>query len=207
MAYSMICASSCGAVTLTPNPSSCEIKERFTSPARIIMIPCDALLPSPIKGSIKPLFEDGTIVYTSELGNWNFGEPNMVDSNVSACRPVNKVISGRTISFQDRIGVSITSGSPAVTNKFADYDFWRDKLAKNGLWYAALWHCNGDVFLPKTASGRLIPATMTGYINYEVLDNQSNLTVEVKNFTLNYQGDPFSFNAPDFNTFEETIVL
>lgn len=207
MAFSMACSSNCGTVTLTPAPSSCTVKERFTSPARIIMIPCDAELPDPIKGAIKPLFDSGDIVVTSELGNWEFGEPNYVDSNISACRPVNRIVSSRTISFQDRIGLSVTTGSPAVTTDFADYDFWRDKLEKQGLWYAALWHCNGDVFLPRTSSGVLVPASMTGYVNYEVLDTSSNLTVEVKQFSLVYQGDPFSFNKPDFNTFEESITF
>lgn len=207
MAFSMSCASNCGEVTLTPTPASCTVKERFTSPARIIMIPCDADLPNPIKGAIKPLFDSNQIVYSSELGGWEFGEPNYVDSNVSACRPANRVISSRTISFQDRISLSVMEGSPATLNAYADFDFWRDKLEKQGLWYAALWHCNGNVFLPRTSAGVLIPATMTGYVNYEVLDTSSNLTVEVKQFSLIYQGDPFAFNAPDFNTFDEGITL
>lgn len=207
MAFSMACASNCGEVTLTPNPSSCVIKERFTTPSRLILIPCDATLPTPIKGAIKPLFDSGQIVYTSELGNWEFGDPSYANSNVSSCRPVNKIITSRTIGFQDRISLSVTSGSPATTNDYADYDFWRDKLEKQGLWYAALWHCNGDTFLPRTASGLLIRATLTGFVNYEVLDQESNLTVEFKKFSLTYQGDPFAFNAPDFNTFTEGITL
>lgn len=207
MAFQMACASNCGSVELLAAATTCELKERVTAPSRAMFIPCDITLPDPIKGSIKPLFDDGSIVLSPPLGGWEFSEPEYANTNISTCIPAYRTIVSRTIKFTDRIAITSNTGSPATINKFADLPFYEDKLAKRGLYYVALVHCNGDAYLPRTSDGVLITASLDGYIDYEVKDEASNYIVQVKRFTVKYQGDPFAFHAPDFNLIEESIVF
>lgn len=206
MAFSMACPTTCGAITLVKRADSCILKERVTSPAYFAFIACDETLPDPIKGAIKPLFDSGAIVVSPPLGGFEFGEPSTVNTNLANCLPTSKIIVGRTIKFTDRTSTTTTSGSPAVTDKFADLPFWADKLNLSGMYYMMQIHCNGDAYLPRNGSS-LIPCTLTGYIDYETKDEASNFIVQVKRFEVNFIGDPYAFNAPDFNIFEEGIVL
>lgn len=207
MAFTMSCASNCGTVTITPVPQTCEVVERMTSPSRLIIIPCDAELPYPIKGAIKPFFEDGTIVASPELANWDFPEPTITNNIISACRPARRIVTGRTITAQDRAGITTNSGSPATIDKYAEYPFYRDLLQKDGLFYVGIVHCNGDVFLAKDWDDTLTRLTLNAYISYETIDSDNAYTIEVKNISMAFTGDPFRFNAPDFNIHEEGIVL
>lgn len=206
MAFSMVCATNCGSIDLLAPITSCELKERVTAPSRLHFIACDADLPDPLSGAIAALYSSGSVVVSPPLGGWDFSEPDYVDTNISTCSPVKRTIVSRTLKFTDRTSVSAMTGSPATLDKFADLPFWADKIAKNGLYYVAIEHCNGDVYLPRTSSGQLITATLDGYVDYEVKDESSNYIVQVKRFTLKYQGDPFGFNAPDYNTITEGIT-
>lgn len=204
----MICASTCGDVVLEAMPPSCILSERYTTPSRLLFMSCSVMLPDPIKGAIKPLFDAGDIVASSPLANWEFTEPNMVDRVLSACEPARQIVTYRQISVQDRFSITSSSGSPAVTNGYAEYAFYRDKLQNAQDLYVLLMHCNGDVFIPKlNHTKNLVKASISGYTTYERIDEVSGLTVEFKQFRLRFQGDPFSFNEPDFNIFDEGIIL
>lgn len=206
MAFNLACSSNCGDIELIPMPESCELNERFTTPSRLLFFGCDVELEDPIKGTVGALFTSGQMVLSSPMANWEFPEPNMIDRATSACEPASQIVTYREIRVQDRYGVTISEGSPAEENRYAEYAFYKNILSKAKNLYAAIVHCNGDVFLPKlNYSKTLVKASIMGYTSYERIDEVSGMTAEFKQFTLRFQGDPFSFNEPDFNLFDEGV--
>lgn len=202
-----LCPASCGNITLVGNPSSCTTDIRQKTLSRLAFFPCTVTLPSTIQGNIKPLFDSGDIVATSELGNFTINDPQTEDIVVSSCRPAKKVTTTREIVFQDRIAVSFSGGSPASTNKYWDYELWKDKLQYEFKLYSMWIFCDGDVLIPRDANGNLLPFSLMGFINWQQPNNQGGAWVEFKQFSMVYQGDPFYFQAPDFNLEDEGIVL
>lgn len=202
-----LCPSACGDIELLSNPASCITDVRLKTLSRIAFFPCNMSIPDPIEGNIAPLFDDGTIVVTSELGGFTVNDPTTEDVAVSSCRPPKRVIQTREIVFQDRIKVALTSGSPATTNYYFDYDFWKDKL-EHEFNLGMMWiYCDGDVMIPRDANGNILTFSLLGFINWQQPSNQGGAWVEFKQFSMIFQGDPFAFIAPDFNLEEEGIVI
>lgn len=202
-----LCPTNCGSIELLGNPTgSCITDIRQNTLARVHFWPCDVTLPDPITGAIAPLYTDGTIVRSSELGNFTINDPTTRDIIVSACRPARRIVDTREIVFQDRISISAEVGSPITTNAYWDYEFWKDKLQYefrlNTMWE----FCSGDVVIPKDKDGNPLAVSMMGFLNWEQPTTAGGAWVEFKQFSFIYQGDPFFFEAPDFNVITEGIV-
>lgn len=203
----MPCPSACGDINLISNPDSCITDVRQKTLSRVAFFPCNVTLPTVIPGNIAPLFDDGTIVVSSELGNFTVNDPATEDIAVSSCRPAKRVIQTREIVFQDRIALSFTGGSPAVINQYWDYNFWKDKLQYEFNLYSMWIYCDGDVVIPVDLKGNPLAFSLLGFINWQQPSNVGGSWVEFKQFSMIYQGDPFYFEQPAFNLIEEGINI
>lgn len=206
----MPCPSNCTPDVLIGNPQgicSQDVRQRILS--RIAFFPCNTTLPDPITGpGMKALFDSGEIVASSKLANIVLADPQTEDVVIDECSVARKFITSRLITAEDRISVSLTSGSPATTNKFRDYDFWQDKLDHQLLMYTMLIYCDGDVIIPATRDGVYISASLTAYLNYQKPSTQGGQWIEFKHLEFNYPGDPLAlFLKPAFNYITAGITL
>lgn len=204
-----LCPASCSDITLIGNPTTnCVPSLRKKTISRLLFWPCSVDLPTPITGNIKPLFDDGTIVYSSSLANIVVNDPNFDDVVYDECSPVDKVPSTREITFEDRFAISKTSGSPATTNTYFDYDFWQDKLSNRFSLRFGIVYCDGDVEIPKDDNGNSLTATITVFRSWQKPQTQGGQWIEFKKASIVFQGDPFSLSSkPAFNLSDEGIVL
>lgn len=205
----MACPASCGDIVLVGNPTAdCNVSRRETTPARLAFFGCDVTLPDPIQGNIAALFDDGTIVVSRPLANVTFNDPDTQDIIMDDCSPSLSLVTGRTLTFQDRYAISVTEGSPAVANTFWDYDFWLDKQDQQFNIRAMIIYCNGDVRIPVDRDGNPLILTVYPFINYERPANQGGVFVEFKNVTIRFNGDPLGLNIKTaFNLTDEGIVI
>lgn len=198
-----VCPANCDPITILTNPDSCELKTREVTPAGIIVFPCDLSLPNPMPGSMEPLFASGQIAISSQLANITFSDPTTEDVQVADCLPTRRRIVSREITFEDRVAVSATVGSPATTDEYYDYAVWSDWLEKQTRLRAGLYYCNGDVRLFRDPNGGLASFDLMGFINYT--DLSGGVRIEFKSFSMLFNGDPLGMSAPDFNLVDEGV--
>lgn len=206
----MACPSQCGDIDLVGNPQSgCETSLRRDTPSRILFFACTTTLPDPITDvNIAPLFADGSIVASSPIANGEWGEPTYEDIQVDDCSVPQKVLTNRVWTFQDRTAVSETSGSPAVTDEFHDYDFWVDKLNNQAKLNFMVAYCSGDVKVARAADGSLLTASITSYLNYDTPATAGAPKIEYKQVEVTFNGDPLAMtNKPEFNYIDAGIIL
>lgn len=205
------CPGACGDVTLLRNPlTNCVTDIRQKTLSRIAFYDCNTTLPDPITGaSIKTLFDNGTIVASMPLGNIQWGEPTTEDLAVDDCSPARQFITGREMTFEDRVALSNTTGSPAVTDSYFDYDFWQDKMDKQFVVRYMLIYCDGDVVIPRDKNGNPLGATMLVYINFQKAQTQGGASTEFKRGSVRFAGDPLALYTakPAFNYIEAGITL
>lgn len=205
------CPASCQDIVLIGNPpDQCILSVRRKTLSRVGFYPCNVTLPDPITPeNIAPLIEDGTIVFSSKLGNIQWADPTTEDQIIDECSTAQQVITSRELTAEDRIAISYTSGSPATTNDYYDYDFWQDKQENQLLMNYMLVFCDGDVVVPKTSTGEALGATMLVYISYQKPATQGGQWTEFKRISIRFQGDPLAFFTakPAFNLTEAGITL
>lgn len=203
-----LCPASCSDITLLSLPTAnCVPSMRRNTPNRIFFFPCSVDLPNPIQGNIKPLFEDGTIVYTGTLANIVVNDPNIEEVDMDVCSPNDRIVSTREITFEDRFAISKTEGSPATTNNYFDLDFWQDKISNRFRMRYMIGFCNGDVIVPTDENGAYLEASLFLYRAYQVPANKGQW-IEFKRGSIIFQGDPFNMTVkPAFNLTTEGIVI
>lgn len=206
-----LCPSSCGDITLIGNPTAdCITSIRQTTPSRIAFFPCNTTLPSPITDSaIKALFDDGTIVASSPLANITWGDPTYEEVPIDDCSVPQQILVSREVTFEDRVAVTDNSGSPASYNDYKDYDFWQDKKDNQTKLNYIIIYCNGDAKIGYDEDGvTLLTARITAVLNYQRPANAGGKSVEFKQVSILFQGDPINLaNKPQFNTEEAGIVF
>lgn len=197
-----LCPSSCGDITLIGNPlSDCVIAQRENIVSRLFFYPCSVTLPDPISDvNIKPLFDDRTIVASSELFNVVAGDPDIEEVGISDCRRPIRTITGRELTAEDRIKVEATQGSPGVLNKFFDYDFWLDKQDQQFVLNVMIGYCNGDVIIPVDRNGDPLSVSVLAFLNWQKPTTAGANWVEFKSLSFQFDGDPFGLHIkPAFN--------
>lgn len=204
-----LCPSSCAGNTLIGLPTAnCVPSLRRDTPNRLFFFPCDLDLPDPIQGNIKPLFDDGTIVYSSPLANIVLNDPNFDDVIYDECSPADKVVSTREMTFEDRFAISKTSGSPATTNDYFDLDVWQDKINNRFRMRYMIGFCSGNVIIPTDENGDYLTAILTLYRSYQKPQTQGGKWIEFKRGSIVFQGDPFNLTVkPAFNLADENIDI
>lgn len=204
----MACPTNC-TTDLTSNPVEvCKPVIRSRTLIRLVMFGCNIVLPDPITDeNIKPFFDDGSMVISSELAEIVLGAPTFEEIRVSDCRPPQRVVATREITFRDLIAITGNVGSPATETTYFDYYFWKDKVdSQNRLRYG--WaYCNGDVVLAKNEDGTFMTADLSAFLDYINPANGGSKT-EFKNITIRFQGDPLNLNnTPSFNLIDAAIVI
>lgn len=210
----MACSVDCD-IDIIDNPTGdCEINIRRKSFKRFHFKPCNVSIPRDGSGDIDPvalaaLYAANAIVKTSELANVAPQAPTTQETAISDCRPSLVSIDTREIQFQDRISVQLVEGSPAaVTNPFYDYAFWANKLSNFSQLDVFIEYCDGDVVIAQEGSTkRLLTASLFMYLDWERASTQGGKSVEFKNGSMRFQGDPFALdNPPSFNIAEDGTI-
>lgn len=200
-----LCPAGCDPLELLSNPATCELTNRFDSPARLAFWSCDVELPTPIQENIKPLFEDGSIILTSELTSVTWADPTTEDIVISDCRPPKRRIVSRELTFQDRIALSNMIGSPAVENQWWDHETWNDWVSNGSRLRSALVMCSGDVIIFRNPDGSLATFDLMGFVNWLEPGTGNAARMEIKSFSMLFNTDPLGFFVPDFNLEDEGI--
>lgn len=196
------CPADCASFTLIDNPTAgCDLKTRRRNVDKIGFFPCSLDLPAPLTCiSLEPLITAKSIVFSSSLANVEFQDPQFEELQIADCRPAERIITNRTVTFQDRIAVEIPAvvGPPAVdANPFYDYDFWKDKRTKRALMRYMFVFCDGSIVIPKDENGRPMAASFDVFLSYERQGSGGNSYIlEIKKGQLDFKGDPLDFNVP-----------
>lgn len=203
-----VCPSSC-ATDLISNPDgNCILSVRKKTLSRISFLDCSVDIPDPITDeNIAALYTDGSIVLSSELSNVLLTDPTYEDVPISDCRPNLQLLVGREMTFEDRIAIEVTEGSPAALNKYKDYDFWQDKLDNQTKLNYILHYCDGDSVVARDALGNLLTARITGYLNWQKPATNGSGNVEFKRISVLFNNDPLAmYNKPEFNLITAGIL-
>jgi hypothetical protein len=196
------CPADCASFTLIDNPTAgCDLKTRRRNVDKIGFFPCSLDLPAPLTcANLEPLITAKSIVFTSSLANVEFQDPQFEELQIADCRPAERIITNRTVTFQDRIAVEIpavTGGDPVPANPFFDYDFWKDKRTKRALMRYMFVFCDGSIVIPKDENGKPMAASFDVFLSYERQGSGGNSYIlEIKKGQLDFQGDPLDFNVP-----------
>lgn len=192
------CPASCGTITILANPSSsCQDNIRRKTVSRFIFYPCSIQLPSPItNASMLALFTAGQLVFTSALGNIVPADPATEDIMVDECSTARKVITTRTITFEDRVAINNTTYSPSVQAPYFDYNFWQDKNNQQLQLNVMIAYCDGDVIIPQDGNGNPLKMSMLVFLSFQKPQNVGGAWVEFKKGEMTFRGDPFDMSTP-----------
>lgn len=190
----MPCNDACGEIELIENPQTCESTVRRRTLSNLMFYPCSTSFPSPYTPvGIQALITGGEIVFSNDLSNVTINDPTTEDVQVSDCRPAKRFIVSREITFQDRILVEGSTGSPATPVPFWDYIFWANKMQVAASVYIGFKFCDGDVQLANDANGNPLTIDLLGYVNWDAVNNGAP-RIEFKQFSAIFNGDPLDFN-------------
>lgn len=199
-----LCPIEC-AEDLIANPDGdCVLAIRKKTISRLSFFVCSTDLPDPMDdAAILALYNDGSIVLSSELANITLDDPTYEDVIVSACRVAQRVVVSRQMTFEDR--VAITFSSPA--NAYHDYAFWNDKLTNQTKLNYIVHYCDGDSVIARGDTGTLLTASITAFLNWQKPATQGAGDIEFKSITVNFNGDPLALsNVPEFNLYTAGIL-
>lgn len=204
------CPANCQTTLLQYPPSACFDDLRFKTLERMGFYLCTTTLPDPITPeTIEPLIEAGDIVFTKTWGNIVWDAPITEDIPFGDCYPARQKIMGRVLNADDKIAISNTSGSPAITDNYFDYDWIQDKIDKQALLNPMFVYCDGDVVIPRERNGVPVKMTILSYIDWIKSGTQGGSSTEFKRWSIRFSNDPFAFYTakPEFNLNDLSIIV
>lgn len=202
------CPTDCGAITILTTPPLCNLEPRLKTLSQLGFYACNVSLPDPLDAAaLETLIADGSIVFTQELSNITLNDPTFTEVIIADCQPAKRNVANREITFNDRIAITLSEGSPVVNTPFYDWQFWADKEEKIVSLYTLWKYCDGDVIIVLDKNGNPITADLKVTINYEAAGAQGGLRPEIKAVSLIYAGDPVNvYNPPSFNIASDGTV-
>lgn len=208
------CPADCANTTVTPNqPGSCDLKVRKRNIDRIGFFPCSVDLPSPFTcEALEGLVTANTLTFSSPLANIEVQDPTFEELQIADCRPADRMVTSRIVTFQDRISIETASGGSPVTpaNPFFDYDFWKDKKTKRALMRYMFIFCDGSVVVPKDVNGKPLAASLDVFLAYERQGSGANSYIlEIKKGQLEFKGDPLDleYNKPELTAMNDVFDI
>lgn len=204
------CPASCaGDDLIRYTTQDCVTKRREKTFARAGFMLCSTDLPDPMdEAAFKALVDSGEIVWSNEVANFAPGDPTTEDVAISDCRTALRIIRGRELVFEDRIAIEVNEGSPAILNKFKDYEWWDDKVMHTFQLRVLLAYCDGDVVAAKDRNGGWLSADVSAYLNWQRSNTQGASSLEFKRISILFNGDPFAlYNKPFINLIEAGIEI
>lgn len=194
-----VCPTNCGTITMIPNDVPCVPQPRLTKPSQFGFYPCNETIPDDAT-AIEAMLANNSIVWTSPLANFTPQAPTYQDIATDDCKPAKRIVASREIQFQDRYGLVTATGSPAVENKYFDYDFLQDKVQQAESLNYLIRMCNGDVRVAQNINGIPLSADLQVYVDYERSSTQGGESVEMKVGSIMFNGDPLAlYSKPLFN--------
>ncbi|ROI05455.1 hypothetical protein EGI16_03450 [Chryseobacterium sp. G0240] len=198
-----ITPSNCQDFDLVPKESDCTIEEREVNIRSIGFYKSSTVLPYPLtaaalKELIAPADPATTkpgLVFSNELANVTFADPQVAERKVSDSRPPIEAIESREVTFQDRIAVNVTEASKII---FKDYEFWKDKKEHSTVLNYVFAMSDGRLIVPRQQNSLAgMSASFSMFLNFEA-KNQGG-AYEFKQGKIKFLGDPLDFVQPDIN--------
>lgn len=193
------CTADCADYRLTPMAASdCEPKIRTRNLDKIGFYLCSLTIPEPLDcTTLKPLIDDGSIVFTSPLRAVTWDAPTFENISISDCIPSTPYFNGRKLTVEDAVAIEVQNSSGAITNPFGDYDFWKGIQNASFNVRTLLKYCDGTLEIPKDSKGNPIMLSLVVYRDYQKQGNDDNpLFLELKHLEITFKGDPLPFVAP-----------
>lgn len=202
------CPTDCGTITILGTPPICQQDPRLKTLSQVGFYACNTSFPDPLDATaIETLIADGSIVFSQELSNITLNDPTFTEIIVSDCQPARRVVANREMTANDRIGITLSEGSPVVTTPFYDWQFWADKEEKIISLYTLWKYCDGDVIIVRDKNGNPITADLKVTVNYDAAGAQGGARPELKVLSFVYAGDPVNvYNPPAFNIANDGTV-
>jgi hypothetical protein len=164
------CPADCQDLTITPNPTQCELTTRNDAIARFGFYTCDVTLPSPLtQAGLEGLVTAGKLAFTSPLANVTANAPEFADVVITDCIPALRIVSTRVFDWQDRVAIDIASSLTPLTEAqpYAERLFWNDKVGKQLSLRTLIIMCSGAVFVAKDSNGNPLAQSVTAYWQQE----------------------------------------
>lgn len=192
------CQTDCADFDLIDNPAGgCEIKTRKRGLYKIGFYKCTEPLPTPLDcTTLETLVDAKGVVFSSPLIS-TFDDPQTEELDIADCLPPLTEITGRQLSFEDRIAIDIPGDATAVPavdpNPFADLKFWGNKNRIGiSLRYMFLF-CDGTIEIPRDQYGNPMSGSFNVFRSYEKQGSGNNSYVlEIKKGTILFKGDPLA---------------
>lgn len=192
----------CTDFDLQEKESNCTLEEREANVRSVGFYKASTVLPQPLtEAAIKELIiptgagAKPGLVFSNELANVTFSDPQVTERKLSDSRPPAEVIESREVTFQDRIAVTMNEASTTI---FKDYEFWKDKKDHSTVLNYVFAMSDGRLIVPRqnnSAAG--MPATFSVFLNYEAKTQGG--AFEFKQGKIKFLGDPLDFVQPDIN--------
>lgn len=192
----------CTDFDLQEKESNCTLEEREANVRSIGFYKASTVLPQPLtEAAIKELIVPAGVgvkpglVFSNELANVTFSDPQITERKLSDSRPPSEVIESRELTFQDRLAVTLNEASTTI---FKDYEFWKDKKDHSTVLNYVIAMSDGRLVVPRqknSAAG--MPATFSVFLNYEAKTQGG--AFEFKQGKIKFLGDPLDFVQPDIN--------
>jgi hypothetical protein len=200
------CPDQCTTVTLPTVPVNCQPSVRRKTPARIGFYACSTDLGDPVVAeTIETLIASNAIIFSSQLSTVAFGDPTFEEVQVSDCKPPQRFVSSREVTFMDKEALIGTTGSPATPVPYADWDIWNELITKSPSLNMLVMYCDGDVIIPTDAAGVPLSIDIQGWVNYSDPATGGGARTEQKNISIVANGDMLSMaNKPSFNINQNT---
>jgi hypothetical protein len=202
----MIC--SCVPTELITIPEGlCLGQIRQTTPSRWAFYNCDTELPTTndpavMGAAIKAIYDAGGLMITPELTLFNFADPTYDEIQVSDCNTPLQIVATREITYEDRNKIDTSTISPFTGSKYFDYVLSQFIVDNQANLKPILIYCNGDA---KIINKKF---TIRGILNYLRSGQAGGPSTEIKQWRINFQGDPIDFNTlVSFNLIDSDIPM
>ena len=205
------CPADCADNEVILNQSGdCEPKIRTRSIAKIGFFPCDVDLPEPFTcAALEALKDANRLAFSSELANIELQDPVYEEIKIADCKPPMRIAISRTIVFQDRVGITGSTGSPAIPVQFFENEFWVDKRKKQARLRYMIVYCDGSVQVAKDENGNLLEASLNVFRkNENIGTGQTAQSIEYIQGELVFKGDPIDIaNKPEIDGSNEIFNI
>lgn len=199
------CPADCADITQIDNIAECELNPRLDNIDRLMLFNCDVELPEPLTcAALETLKDAGQLTFTSPLSTVDLQDPEYAELSISDCLPAAELVSGRTMSFQDKVAIDRPANiavSPAVTAQpYYNQVFWADKLSIQQSLRYAIVKCSGKVVIAKDPStGNYLTATLRAFMKQENIGSAASPRwIEYVQGQVNFKGDPLApANLPE----------
>lgn len=199
------CPADCVGDPLTDMPQDCNVQPRKRNVDKIGFFQCTTDIPSPLScEAYQALIAGGDLVFSNSIASAEFGDPQFTAVQMSECLPAQQLTTGRQLTVDDKIAVTIPAEGETPAIPYFDYAWWKNKKQASATLRMGILYCDGTFEVMKDENGNPMPFTFTLYrVNNRDnagSDTQAPLIIEIKRGIFNFAGDPLQFDTPELDT-------